>query len=245
MNHFELEAYLNQLLKVEQFNDYAPNGIQIEGKPNIQNIATAVTASLAVIEKAQALKVDALLVHHGYFWKGEHPQIKGIKKSRIALLLKNNINLYSYHLPLDAYEAWGNNASMAKRLEASVTESSNLVWYGQLKSAFKPDDFFQKLKSLYGSQVRAVIQPQKTIQQIAWCSGAAQDFFEEAITRSVDAYITGEYSERTYHLARESQVHFFSAGHHATEKDGIRSLGEHLSEKFHLKHCFIDEDNPF
>lgn len=245
MNHFELEAYLNDLLKVSLFSDYAPNGIQIEGKPFIQKIATAVTASLAVIQKAIELEVDALFVHHGYFWKGENPVIKGIKKSRIRALLKHDINLFAYHLPLDAYEFFGNNASMGQRLDAEVTEISDLLWVGFLKNNPSPENFLEQLKSLYGYQVQAVIPTHNPIRRIAWCTGGAQDYFEQAIAKGVDAYITGEYSERSYHLAQESQVNFFAAGHHATEKDGIRFLGEHLSKKFNLTHCFIDEANPF
>lgn len=245
MNHLELEAYLNQLLKVELFSDYAPNGLQIEGQSLIQNIATAVSASRAVIEKAIALKVDTLLVHHGYFWKGETQVIRGIKKARIASILQNNINLFAYHLPLDAYEPWGNNTCMGHRLQVDDIKRENLICFGELQQSLRPQNFLDILKTQYGPQVQGIISSQKPIRYISWCSGAAQDYFEQAIAKGVDAFITGEYSERTYHLAQESEVHFFAAGHHATEKDGIRSLGEYLSKKFNLNHCFIDEDNPF
>lgn len=245
MNHFELEVYLNDLLKVPLFNDYAPNGIQIEGKPYIQKIATAVTASLEVIQKAIELEVDALLVHHGYFWKGENSVIRGMKKTRIASLLLHEMNLFAYHLPLDAYESFGNNVSMGRRIGADVSEISNLLWFGDLKNYSTPSNFLQQLKMVYGPQVQAVITTENPIQRIAWCTGAAQDYFEQAIAKGIDAFITGEYSERSYHLAKESKVNFFAAGHHATEKDGIRFLGEHLSEKFSLNHYFIDEANPF
>ncbi len=245
MNNLELEAYLADLLDQGSYTDYAPNGIQIEGKPQIQKIATAVTASLAVVEKAVSLNVDALLVHHGYFWKGEPYPIRGFKKARIATLIKNDINLFAYHLPLDNYPMFGNNASIAQRLNIELTKQHDLLWTGQLPKPMHYDELFNQLQKIYGKQVQGVFANLAMIKNIAWCSGAAYDYFEQAIALNVDVFITGEFSERTYHLAKEAQVNFFAAGHHATEKDGIRNLGVHLAEKFDLKHCFIDEENPF
>lgn len=251
IKNLELEAYLSQLLNVPLFSDYAPNGIQIEGRSELKKIATAVTASLEIVQKAQSLNVDALLVHHGYFWKGEPYEIRGLKKARILPFIENDMNLFAYHLPLDVYDAWGNNAGMGQRMQAKVLKKcawrqcNDLLWIGELEKSKDQSVFFQDLKDIYGPQVQAVLTSTKQIQNIAWCSGAAHDLFELAVSQNVDAFITGEYSERSYHLAKESQVNFFAAGHHATEKDGIRSLGEFLAKKFDLTHVFIDEDNPF
>jgi dinuclear metal center YbgI/SA1388 family protein len=251
MNHLELEAYLSQLLQVPSYSDYAPNGIQIEGRPEIQRIATAVTASLEIVKKSIELEVDALFVHHGYFWKGESYEIRGLKKARIYPILKNELNLFAYHLPLDVFPQWGNNACMGKHLNAKLIQKlswrncPDLLWIGDLKNSLPAPDLLSQLKNIYGPQVQAVLTHQHAVHRIAWCSGGAYDLFELAIEQGVDAFLTGEFSERSYHLAKESQVHFFAAGHHATEKDGIQSLGQHLAKKFGLKHIFIDEENPF
>jgi len=241
----DLEAYIVELLAVARFNDYAPNGLQIEGKQQISRIATAVSASLEVIQQAQAFNADALLVHHGYFWKGEPAVICGLKKNRIAALFEKDINLYAYHLPLDDFPLWGNNASIAKRLDLTVAGKVDLVWCGALTNPMTYAQLLTNLRDIYGQQVQGIMAHQSPIKNIAWCSGAAYDYFEKIIAQDVDAFITGEFSERTYHLAKESKINFFAAGHHATEKDGINCLGEHLADKFNLQHLFIDEDNPF
>lgn len=251
MNIFELETYVNNLLDVGRFQDYAPNGLQIEGRPDILRIATAVSASMNVVEQAIEQGVDALLVHHGYFWKGERLEIRGIKRKRLSAFIKEDLNLLAYHLPLDAHADFGNNASMAKRLGVNVSHilpwnrQQNLLWMGEYSNVVSPDEFFEKLKSIYGKQVIHVPVARKSIQKVAWCTGGAQDVMEEAIEHSIDAFVTGEFSERTYHLAKESNVHFFAVGHHASEKDGIYFLGEHLSKQFGIQHFFIDEPNPF
>lgn len=251
MNVIELETYINNLLNSGRFQDYAPNGLQVEGRPEVYRIATAVSASMCVIEQAIELGVDALLVHHGYFWKGESQSIRGIKKNRLSSIIKQELNLLAYHLPLDAHLDFGNNASMAKRLEIKVSQvlpwnrHENLLWIGDYQSSLSQDEFFKKLKTLYGPQVINVSVPKKAIRRVAWCTGGAQDVMEEAIQYSIDAFVTGEYSERTYHLAKESNVHFYAVGHHASEKDGIFFLGEHLAYQFGFQHYFIDEPNPF
>jgi dinuclear metal center YbgI/SA1388 family protein len=247
----ELEQYIGELLDVGRFQDYAPNGLQVEGRPEIKSIATAVSASLNVIEQCIDKGVDALLVHHGYFWKGESSSIRGIKKNRLAALIKADINLLAYHLPLDAYLPWGNNASIAQKLGANVTNvlpwnrQDNLLWIGELPTPEAPLNFLAHLKKLYGPQAVHVDVPARTIKSIAWCSGGAQDVMEEAIQYPIDAFITGEFSERTYYLAKESNVHFYAIGHYASEKEGILHLGQHLSNKFGFQHVFIDEPNPF
>lgn len=251
MDNFFLENYINQLLNVEEFQDYAPNGIQIEGKKLVKKIATAVTASKYVLDKCIDLKIDALLVHHGYFWKGERPVIRGLKYQRLARIIKNDINLFAYHLPLDTHPTWGNNACMAEKIGVQVTEkfswnqARHLLWLGLLHTPKSPTVFLEHLKHLYGSQVVHVSSEKNEIKNIAWCSGGAQDLFEEVIKHDVDAYVTGEFNERTYHLAKESNIHFYALGHHASERDGIISLGNHLEKEFNLEHYFIDENNPF
>ena len=251
MNTNELEQYIQELLDIGRFQDYAPNGLQVEGRPEIQTIATAVSASLNVIEQAIEKGVDALLVHHGYFWKGESAQIRGIKKNRLSALIKSDMNLFAYHLPLDAYRPWGNNASIAQKLGANVTDvlpwnrQENLLWIGELPDAQSPSKFLEQLKALYGPQAVHVDVGRHSIKRIAWCSGGAQDVMEEALVYPIDAFITGEFSERTYYLAKESNVHFYAIGHYASEKDGIFHLGQHLSHQFGLQHIFIDEPNPF
>ena len=251
MNNILLEKYINTLLNVSDFQDYAPNGIQIEGRSHISRIATAVTASLHVIEQAVTLGVDALLVHHGYFWKGESYPIRGMKKQRIATLVNHDINLYAYHLPLDVYDLWGNNASIANQLSIMVTEKiswnqyRDLLWIGMLQAQDTPQHFFHLLSQHYGPQVRHIASDKKYIKNIAWCSGAGQDMLEAAISNGIDAFISGESNERSYHIAKEANIDFFAIGHHASEKDGIFHLGQHLCKQFKLEHHFIDENNPF
>lgn len=251
MDNFVLENFVNRLLDVERFQDYCPNGLQIEGTNKIIRIASAVTASLYVIERCIEQKIDALFVHHGYFWKGEEQTIKGLKKKRLSPLIQNNINLFAYHLPLDAYEPWGNNASIAKKLNIDVLEKmtwnkcSNILWSGLLAKSVLTRDFFKELCNCYGPQVIHIPSQKKQIKHVAWCSGAGQDLFEAAASNPIDAFITGEFSERTYYLAKELNIDFFALGHYASEKDGIRNLGEFIANEFKLAHFFIEEDNPF
>jgi len=246
----ELAVYLDDFLACKSFNDYAPNGVQIAGMPTINHICTAVTASQDVINKAVTLQADALLVHHGYFWRGEDPVITGIKRERIGQLITHNINLYAYHLPLDCHPDLGNNACFAELLGIeSVSmhpagKTANLLWTGTLAqplSAVGLADYLgQKLKR----EPLLVSGSDKPISRVAWCTGAAQDFIEEAHRLGVDAYISGEISERTYYQAQELGIHYYACGHHASERYGIQALGHHLSGRFELRHQFIDSANP-
>jgi len=245
-----LSAYLHEYLACNNFQDYAPNGIQIEGRESISQICTAVTASEDVINKAVAMQADALLVHHGYFWRGEETVLCGIKRRRIGKLISNDINLYAYHLPLDCHPDVGNNACLAELLEVESVQShpagkiSNLLWSGQFAqpfSAYKLSEFLsEKLKRkplwISGSE--------KPIHRVAWCTGAAQDFIEDAYRLGVDAYLSGEISERTYYQAQELGIHYFACGHHATERYGVQALGSHLAVRLGLRHQFIDSNNP-
>ncbi len=248
----ELIAFLDNLLKPSSFTDYTPNGLQIEGKSKIGLLCTAVTASQEVIEKAQALSADALLVHHGYFWKNEPSVLIGMKKKRIAALLNSDINLLAYHLPLDCHPVMGNNALFAKRFQVkevlchTIQQTPNLLWSGVLVKAQPFEDFLLFLENSFGRVVQAVqATGVPAIRRIAWCTGAAQDLIEAAACLPVDAFISGEVSERTYYQAKELGLHYFACGHHATECDAVQVLGNHLAEHFGIRHLYIDVENPF
>jgi dinuclear metal center YbgI/SA1388 family protein len=246
----ELSTYLNKLLSCDRYTDYAPNGIQVEGKEQIQRICTAVTASDEVITHAIAQQADALLVHHGYFWRGEASVITGMKRQRLHKLLNHNLNLLAYHLPLDCHPELGNNACLAKLFEVNLVQmhragnTDNLLWSGYLSQAMTPSEFSTFLSEKLGRTPLSIIVNNPTINRIAWCSGGAQDFIEEANRLGVDAYLSGEVSERTYYQAKELGIHYYSCGHHATERYGIQALGEYLASYFKLDHLFIDSENP-
>ncbi len=243
----ELEHYLNQLLDVSRFQDYCPNGLQVEGRERIQKIVTGVTASLELLKAAIAHEADAVIVHHGYFWRGENACITGMKHRRIALLMQHKITLFAYHLPLDIHPELGNNAQLAKRLDFVENDrfgEQGIVVRGTLKTAMPLRALGEKISQTLGREPQLIGDPDQPVRQLAWCTGAAQGYFEAAIAQNVDAYITGEISEQTVHAARESGVAFVAAGHHATERYGVLALGEHLADKFGIHHQFVDIDNP-
>lgn len=246
----QLADYLHDYLSCSKFNDYAPNGLQVEGKQTIKRICTAVTASEEVILQAADWQADALLVHHGYFWRGENPVIQGMKRVRIAHLLKHDINLFAYHLPLDCHITLGNNACLAKLFAVESIQmhkaggTDNLLWSGLLASPQSAKTLANLLESVFVRPVIHIAGSNKKIQSIAWCSGAAQDFIVDAARLGVDAFISGEISERTYYEAKELGVDYFCCGHNATERHGIQALGEHLAEAFKLDYQFIDSENP-
>ncbi|KTD68825.1 MULTISPECIES: Nif3-like dinuclear metal center hexameric protein [Legionella] len=246
----ELSLYLHQLLACERYNDYAPNGMQVEGKEQIKRICTAVTASEDAISQAIAWNADALLVHHGYFWRGEASTIVGMKRQRIYKLLCNELNLFAYHLPLDCHPDLGNNACLAKLFEVDMVHmhragsTDSILWSGKLTQAMQPAQFTEYLAKKLQRDPLFIAGSKKPITHIAWCSGGAQDFIEDAYRLGVDAYISGEVSERTYYQAKELGIHYYSCGHHATERYGIQALGNHLASQFELAHLFIDSDNP-
>ena len=243
----ELNHYIAQLLLLEHFSDYCPNGLQVEGKAEIKRIVTGVTASMALLQAAQAEGADAILVHHGYFWRGESPVITGIKKRRLQFLLAHEINLFAYHLPLDAHAELGNNVMLGKVLGFSslaYLDDKNMMPWVQLGHDKRLSVFADEVSAKLNRQVQYIGDPDKPIKTVAWCTGAAQSYLEQAITHGIDVFISGEISEQTVHLARESNTAYISAGHHATERYGIKALGEHLAEKFDLHHQFIDIDNP-
>ena len=248
----DLNNYLNQLLKPEQFTDYCPNGLQVEGRAEIQHIVTGVTASYDLLEAALAVKANAILVHHGYFWRGEPAVITGIKKRRIQFLLQHDISLIAYHLPLDAHAEFGNNVMLAKQLALTVTRwagpknknESNMLLLAELSAPLSLKEFAQIMDIKLNRAPQVIGDLTQIVQKVALCTGAAQGYIEQAVEAGVDVYISGEISEPTVHIARETGVSYIAAGHHATERYGVQALGAHLAEKFGLTHTFIDCDNP-
>lgn len=250
ISRFDLTNYLQNLLDCNNFNDYAPNGLQVEGNARISSICTAVTASASIIDEASRLKADALLVHHGYFWRGEDSVITGIKYQRISRLIESKMNLLAYHLPLDCHAELGNNACIGKLLDLqSITrhpasKTPDLLWAGSFPKAITASACADLLQDRFKRAPLLIDGGNSLINRIAWCSGGAQDFITEAHALGADAYISGEVSERTYYLAKELGIHYFSCGHHATERFGIQALGEHIAHHFNIPHRFLDCENP-
>ncbi|NIE67346.1 Nif3-like dinuclear metal center hexameric protein [Burkholderia sp. Ax-1719] len=247
MDRIELELYLNNLLETSRFKDYCPNGLQVEGRRRVEKIATGVTASLAFLEAALEWGADAVLVHHGYFWKSEAPQITGRKYRRLKTLLANDLNLFAYHLPLDSHPEFGNNAQLGARFgwigEQRFGEQ-DLGWMATLPMPITLAHFTAEVEQTLGRTPLVLGDPDWQIRRVAWCTGAAQGFFDDAIDAGADVYLTGEISEQTTHTAAESGVAFLAAGHHATERYGVQAVGTHLAEAFDIEHMFIDIDNP-
>lgn len=247
MTRMELERYLAEFLCVDQFHDYCPNGLQVEGRERISRIVTGVTACQALLEQAVKHDADAVLVHHGYFWKSENPAITHTKKQRLKLLLSYDINLFAYHLPLDAHAIVGNNVQLARQLDLSFTENfgdQGLLSRGELQNTLTLREFGGKIETSLGRKPLIIGAADRPVRRVAWCTGGAQGYFHTIATQDIDAYVTGEASEFVTHLARESGVAFIAAGHHATERYGIRALGEHLHARFGLEHIHLDIDNP-
>lgn len=246
MQRQHLIKILDDLLHPELFKDYAPNGLQVEGKSEISRIVTAVSATQNVLDQALALKADALLVHHGWFWRGENPAVVATKYRRLKTLMSGEINLIAYHLPLDAHATLGNNAQMAQLLAATDVAQggeNNFIWTG-LVPPISVQTLASHLEKCLNRSPLVLGDQTKTVSRLAWCSGAAEDFFEDAIAMGADAYISGEATERTTHLAREMHVPFLVCGHHATERLGIKALSDWLCENHGLESIFVDDENP-
>jgi dinuclear metal center YbgI/SA1388 family protein len=243
----ELADYIGSELAISRFRDYCPNGVQVEGRPQVRRIATGVTASQALLDAATAWGADAILVHHGYFWRSEDAVITGVKKRRISHLLKQDISLLAYHLPLDAHPQWGNNVQLAMRLglvEHGRFGEQDVACHGVLAQPMGLAEFTQVVSGALHFEPLVVGGMAGKISRIAWCSGAAQGYFEQAIALGVDAFLSGEISESHVHMARESGVAYMAAGHHATERYGVQALGAHLAARFGLEHRFFDEEVP-
>jgi|APIni6443716594_1056825.scaffolds.fasta_scaffold125892_1 dinuclear metal center YbgI/SA1388 family protein len=247
MELYKLEDYTGQLMDTARFHDYCPNGVQVEGRAEVFRLVSGVTASLDLLKAAISAGADAILVHHGYFWKSEDARIVGVKRARIELLLRHNVSLLAYHLPLDAHPVLGNNAQLAQKLGFVVGGGfgeQNIASHGVLVDALPLGELGERVALVLGRAPLIIGDGDRVIRRIAWCSGAAQGYFEEAIRLGVDAFLTGEISEQCVHLARETGVAFIAAGHHATERYGVQALGAHLAEEFGISHQFVDIDNP-
>ncbi len=242
---------LNEVLQPDRIKDFCPNGLQVQGREQIKKIVTGVTASQALLDAAVAKGADTILVHHGYFWKNEPYNITGMKYNRIKTLLDNNINLFAYHLPLDIHETLGNNAQLAKLLGIEITgplELGNPVSVAIQGEFSEPIDA-QALNQLIGQNLNRPAlhissSSNKPIKTVAWCTGGGQGYIELAAEQGIDAFISGEVSEQTTHVAKEMDIHFFAAGHHATERYGVKALGEFLASEHGFDVEFVDIDNP-
>ncbi|MCL4115626.1 UNVERIFIED_CONTAM: hypothetical protein GTU68_056377 [Idotea baltica] len=239
----------NSYLNINAINDYCPNGLQVEGKSLVGILISGVTASQELIDAAIAQQADAIIVHHGYFWKNENPCILGIKRNRLKSLLEHDISLLAYHLPLDLHAVVGNNVQLARYLNISVErdmrsdDTQNIGLIGTLNKPCRTSEFASKVRNVLNRDPM-VINGDKQVTRIAWCSGGGQNHIEQAIDSGADLYLTGEASEKTYHIAREYNIGFIAAGHHATERYGVKALGDYLADHFAIKHQFIDCPNP-
>jgi dinuclear metal center YbgI/SA1388 family protein len=246
----ELVDYTNTLLAIERFQDYCPNGLQVEGKPEVGLLVSGVTASQDLIEAAIAAGADALLVHHGYFWKGEDPCITGMKRRRLQRLLGTQTSLLAYHLPLDAHPGLGNNAQLGRVLGLETRGTfgggmeSGIAHYAYAEPAMDATALAEHIHRALGRAPLHIPGARESIRSVGWCTGAAQSWIEAAAGQGLDAFISGEISEQTVHVARECGIHYFAAGHHATERFGVQALGNHLAERFSIEHRFIDIENP-
>ena len=247
MRRTELETYLNQYLDVARFRDYCPNGLQVEGRAEVRTIVSGVTASRELLRAAVERGADAVLVHHGYFWRGEDARVTGMRRERLALLLGCELNLFAFHLPLDAHPEVGNNMQLARVLElpyAGRFGEQDLGAHGAFAQPTTLGELARRIAQRLDRAPQVIGDETKAVKRVAWCSGAAQGYLEDAVRLGVDAYISGEISEQTVHLARESGVAYIAAGHHATERYGVQALGEHIAARFGVAHHFIDIANP-
>lgn len=243
----ELLAYTNRLLDVQAFKDYAPNGLQVEGARQVRRLVSGVTASRALLEAALEAGADTVLVHHGYFWRGEDPCITGAKRERLRLLLAHDLNLIAYHLPLDAHPELGNNACLGARLGLKTEGPLNpegIGLYGVLDEPLTAEAFSERIAKALGRRPLHLPGGPVLIRRVGWCTGAAQDYIDQALALGLDAYVSGEVSERTTHAALEGGIHYFAAGHHATERYGVQALGAHLAKRFGIEHRYIELENP-
>ncbi len=244
-NRRDIMQALNQWLEPERFQDYCPNGLQVEGRLEIRRIVSGVTASQALIDAAIEEGADLILVHHGYFWKGEDQRITGIKRARLKTLLAHDLNLVAFHLPLDDHPEFGNNRQLARVLGLHQAEPlDGLVWHGRLPESLSPEAFARHIGATLDREPLHVGVGRDFIERVGWCTGAAQGYIDKALAAGLDAFISGEISEPTTHTAREAGIHYYAAGHHATERYGVQALGNALADRFGIEHRFIDRDNP-
>ena len=249
-----LADWLTENLQPGRFRDYCPNGLQVQGRDEIRHIVTGVTASQALIEAAVARDADAILVHHGWFWKNEDPCIRGPKHRRLTTLMAREINLFAYHLPLDAHPEWGNNAQLAQVMAWVPDRGADgtprrcgpdeLIWLGAPARAMSVGELAADIAHRLGRAPQVIGDPAQPVRRLAWCTGAAQSMMDAALAAGADCYVSGEISEPTVHLARETGAAYVSAGHHATERYGVQALGAAIQAQFRVPCTFVDIDNP-
>ncbi|MBW0454079.1 MAG: Nif3-like dinuclear metal center hexameric protein [Candidatus Kinetoplastibacterium crithidii] len=247
VNVTTINQWLNELLRPEKFVDYCPNGLQIHGKKNIRKIIVGVTSSLDFLNIAVRQKADAVIVHHGVFWKGNNV-ISDILKNRIKLCLQNDLNLFAYHLPLDAHPNIGNNVQLGKILEFDIIkkkiDKDSLLMFGKYKKNITMQELNNHITKKLERTSLLIGNPDETVDKISWCTGGAQNKFIEAYNEGANIYITGEISEPVFHIAKELNIGFICAGHHATERYGIKALGLAIKKEFNIEVDFIDINNP-
>jgi dinuclear metal center YbgI/SA1388 family protein len=243
----DMLAFLDQFLEAGRFRDYGPNGLQVEGRRDVRKIVSGVTASLDFIETAIAARADALFVHHGLFWRGYEGRLTGWLKQRVQRLLQADVNLFAYHLPLDAHPTHGNNAQFGARLGLAAHArfgEQDLGFIGTAGAALDLDGLRQRVVTALGRSPLVLAGDGRPLRRLAWCTGGAQGYFEAAIAAGVDVFLTGEVSEPQAHLTRETGVAFLACGHHATERYGAPAVAEHAAAALGIEHEFIDIDNP-
>jgi dinuclear metal center YbgI/SA1388 family protein len=246
----DLEQLANLTLEPERYRDYCPNGLQVEGRPEVARLISGVTACQSLLDAAVAGRADAVLVHHGFFWRDENPVVRGMKRRRIATLINNDISLLAYHLPLDDHPQYGNNAALARLLDIEVEgaldpwEAGSVGNVGRFAETLTAGQLVERVAERLGRQPLHVGDPGQPLRSVAWCTGGAQGYIERAVAAGVDVFITGEVSEQTVHIAREEGIQFIAAGHHATERYGVQALGSFLAENLGIEHQFVDVDNP-
>ncbi len=239
----------DRYLASAKIQDYCPNGLQVEGRGQVLRIVSGVTASQALLDAAAEAGADVVLVHHGYFWKGENPCVTGMKQRRLKTLLQHDMSLLAYHLPLDVHPEVGNNVQLARQLDITVEgpldphDPRIVGLLGSLDEPMSARDFARKVKEVLGREP-LLIEGSEMIRRVGWCTGGGQGYIDQAIAAGVDLFISGEASEQTFHSARENGVSFIAAGHHATERYGVQALGDYLARRFALEHVFIDILNP-
>jgi dinuclear metal center YbgI/SA1388 family protein len=242
-----LARHCNKLLDVGQIADYCPNGLQVHGERPVRRLVSGVTASRALIEAAIAADADALLVHHGWFWKGEDPCLVGMKGKRAGLLMRAGLSLLAYHLPLDLHPELGNNRQLGRVLGIDAPApagADGLVWAGRLSPPVAASVLASDVGARLGREPLHIAVIDRPVERVAWCTGAAQRYITDAHALQADLFISGEVSEQTVHEARELGIDYLAAGHHATERFGVQALGAHIAERFGIEHRFIDVDNP-
>ena len=244
----DLRVYLDTLLSPARYQDYCPNGLQVEGKAQIERLVTGVTACQALIDAAIAARADAILVHHGFFWRSEDPVVVGMKARRLRALMANEVSLFAYHLPLDCHPELGNNAQLGRLMGVpqatplDPADPSLPLFSGELAEPAPISSFAEHLSLQLGRELLVV--GDGAVQKVAWCTGAGQNYIDKAADAGADLYVTGEVSEQTIHIARERGICFIAAGHHATERYGVQAVGARVAQALGCTHEFIDVDNP-